>query len=168
MFCPNCGANNSTEQKFCRSCGLNLELTAQSLLEQIPSATSASLLKRRQSLEKFGNVVFTGFGIAILLGVIGIIYVTFVKMVLSGNNPAAGIVLILIIIFAALALAYVFMNETLKERTAKLNPELAKELDKERETGKLLEEGNFEPAAASVTERTTDLLYTENKTKGLE
>ena len=66
----------------------------------------------------------------ILLGVIGLIYVTFVKMVLSGNNPAAGIVLILFIIFAALALAYVFMNETLKEKSAKLNPELAKELEK--------------------------------------
>lgn len=166
MFCPNCGSNNSTEQKFCRSCGINLEQTAQSLLEQIPSSASAGLIKQRQKLEKFGDVVFTGFAAAILLGVIGLIYVTFTKMVLAGNNPAAGIVLILIIIFATLALAYVFMNETLKEKSAKLSPELAKELEPGRETGKLLEEGNFEPAASSVTDRTTELLYTENKTKG--
>lgn len=167
MFCPSCGATNSTEQKFCRSCGLNLEDTAQSMLEQLPSAASANLIKQRRKLEKFGDIAFTGFAIAILLGVIGLVYVTFVKMVLSGSNPVAGIILILFIIFAAMALAYVFMNETLKEQSAKLNPELTKELEKKVETGKLLEEGNFEPVP-TVTERTTDLLYTENKTKTLE
>ena len=167
MFCPNCGANNSTEQKFCRSCGLNLEQTTQSMLEQIPSAASANLIKQRRKLEKFGDIAFTGFGIAILLGVIGLVYVIFVKMVLSGDNPAAGIVLILFIIFATLALAYVFMNETLKEQSAKLNPELTKELEKKLETGKLLEEGNFEPVP-TITEGTTDLLYTQNKTKKLD
>jgi hypothetical protein len=86
---------------------------------------------------KFGDIAFTGFGIAVLLGVIGLVYVTFVKMVLSGDNPAAGIVLILFIIFAALALAYVFMNETLKEQGAKLNPELAKELEKKDRNGEI-------------------------------
>jgi len=164
MFCPNCGANNSTEQKFCRSCGLNLEAAAQSLLEQIPSAANAGLLKRKRALEKFGGIAFTGLGIAILSGIIGLIYLILTKMVLSGSSPAAGLILILFVIFAALTLAYVFMNETLKKKGP--NPEMTRELGKGDETGKLLEEGHFE--AASVTVRTTDLLYPENKTRPLE
>ena len=36
MFCPHCGKENSIEQRFCRSCGLSLEKTAQSLAEQRP------------------------------------------------------------------------------------------------------------------------------------
>ena len=31
MFCPNCGKDNSNEQKFCASCGTNLEAVAQAL-----------------------------------------------------------------------------------------------------------------------------------------
>jgi hypothetical protein len=31
MFCPNCGKENSTEIKFCASCGTNLEAVSQAL-----------------------------------------------------------------------------------------------------------------------------------------
>ena len=31
MFCPNCGKDNSNEQKFCAACGTNLEAVAQAL-----------------------------------------------------------------------------------------------------------------------------------------
>jgi len=31
MFCPNCGKDNSKEQKFCATCGTNLEAVAQAL-----------------------------------------------------------------------------------------------------------------------------------------
>ncbi len=44
MFCPNCAANNSTEQKFCRSCSLNPEKSAESLLEQIPNVENSTEL----------------------------------------------------------------------------------------------------------------------------
>jgi hypothetical protein len=31
MFCPNCGKDNSLEQKYCATCGTNLEAVAQAL-----------------------------------------------------------------------------------------------------------------------------------------
>jgi uncharacterized membrane protein YvbJ len=32
MFCPKCGRDNLNEQKFCASCGTNLEAVSQMLL----------------------------------------------------------------------------------------------------------------------------------------
>jgi len=167
MFCPNCGANNSTEQKFCRSCGLNLEQTALSLLEQIPSAESAGLLKRQKNIEKFGNIAFGGFGIVLLIAVSAIIYLIFTKVILSGNSVFGGILLIAFIVFAILTLTYVVFNENFKERMQKTNPSLNNELAEKRDTAKLLEEKLFEPVS-SVTENSTELLYTKNKTKKLQ
>lgn len=168
MFCPNCGANNTTEQRFCRSCGFNLEQTAMSLLEQIPSAERANLLKKERALEKFGSVVFGGFGIVVLLAVVGMVYWIVVKMVLSGASPVAGVLLAVFLIFAVLTLTYVVMNESLKEQKSKRSPDGIKDFETGVDTGKLLEEGHFEPASASVTENTTDLLYSVNKTRKLE
>lgn len=167
MFCPNCGANNSTEQKFCRSCGLNLERTAESLIEQMPSAESAKLLKRERNLEKFGNFAFGGFGVVLLIAILSIIYLIITKVILSGNSVFGGILLIAFIVFAALTLAYVAFNEDLKERKQKMNPMLKNELSEKPDTAKLLEEKPFEPVP-SVTENTTDLLYAEQKTRKLE
>ena len=167
MFCPNCGANNSTEQKFCRSCGLNLEKTAESMLEQIPSAESAKFLKRERNLEKFGNIALGGFGIVLLTGIIAIIYLIITKVILSGNSIFGGIMLIAFIIFASLSLAYVAFNEDLKERKQKTNPTLKNELAEKQDTAKLLEEKPFEPVG-SVTENSTELLFVENKTTKLQ
>lgn len=167
MFCPNCGANNTTEQNFCRSCGLNLEDTAKSLLTQIPSAESANLLKREQMLEKFGNFAFGGFGIVLFFAVSGIIYAIITGMILSGKNPLFGILLTAFIIFATLTLAYVVFNEDLKEKKKKLKLQTQKELAEPKTTGKLLEEKPFEPVP-SVVENSTELFPVENKTTKLE
>lgn len=42
MFCPNCGEQNSLEQKFCRNCGINLEQTAAFVREQSAGETPGS------------------------------------------------------------------------------------------------------------------------------
>lgn len=166
MFCPNCGAYNSTEQKFCRSCGLNLEKSAESLLEQIPSAESAKLLKQQRNLEKFGNIAFGGFGVVLLIAILSIIYWIITTVILTGDSVFGGIMLIAFIVFAALTLTYVAFNEDLKERKQKMNPMLKNELSEKQDTAKLLEEKPFEPIP-SVTENSTELFPIENKTKKL-
>lgn len=167
MFCPNCGASNTTEQKFCRACGLNLEESAASLLEQIPSAEAGKLLRREKNLEKFGNFAFGGFMLVIFTAIAAIIYLIFTKLILTGESVFGGILIIAFMIFAGLTLAYVAFNEDLKERKQKVNPTLKNELSESVETGKLLEEKPFEPASG-VTENTTDLLPVESRTRKLD
>ena len=166
MFCPNCGANNSTEQKFCRSCGLNLEKSAESLIEQLPSAQSANLLKHGKAVERFGNFALGGLGVVILFGVTILIYTIIEKFLVSGTNVYFAILMVAFIIFAFLSLVFVIFNEILKEKKAKINPTMKNELDEKKDTAKLLEEKSFEPVG-SVTEDSTEFLYTKNKTKKL-
>jgi len=59
MFCPNCGKENFSEQKFCRACGIGLEKVVESLMEQkILSAQDDKSLRKRILLETFGTVAF--------------------------------------------------------------------------------------------------------------
>jgi len=166
MFCPNCGANNSTKQKFCRSCGLNLEKSAESLIEQKPSARSANLIRGVKSIERFGNFALGGLGVVGVIGISVLLWILVTKVVLTGTNVFAAILLVAFFIFAILSLVFVVLNESLKEKKAKVNPALADELTEAKNTGKLLEEKYFEPAA-SVTENSTELLV-ENKTRKIK
>lgn len=166
MFCPNCGANNTTEQKFCRSCGLNLEQTAASLLLQIPSAQSANLMRREKLIEKFGKFALGGLGIIGVIAVIAGIYVLIARIIATGTDIFTTILLIGFIVFALLSLIFVFFNESLKEKKANFNSELKKNLI-EKDTGKLLEDRTFAPIS-SVTENSTDLLKSRNRTKKFE
>jgi hypothetical protein len=162
MYCPNCGANNANEQSFCRACGLNLEKTAESLLEQIPTAESASLLRRERNLEKFGNIAFAGFGLVLLTGVAGLVYTIISEMIFDGKQPWVGLLLAAFIIFAVLALAYVVLKEDIKERKQKTNPYRPHEIPAADKTFKLLEDKPFEPIQ-SVTEATTNPLFVKLK-----
>ena len=167
MFCPNCGSSNSTEQKFCRSCGLNLEKSAESLVEQFPSAQTANLRRREKLIEKFGNFALGGLGVVILFGVTIIIYKVIENFLIGGMNLYAAILLIGFILFAFLSLIFVFFNEGLKEKKAKLNNAMTSKLEEKSDAARLLEDKPFEPLL-SVTENSTDLLYTRNKTRKFE
>lgn len=164
MYCPNCGTNNSTEQSFCRSCGINLEQTVHSLIEQVPTTKSTELQIGERRLEKLGKIAFGGMGFVGLAAVIGMIYTIFVKFILSGTGVISGVIFILLLIFAVLGLAFVIVNETLKEKKLKAtNPHIDIEPILETpNTGKLLKEKPFEPVP-SVVEDTTDLLPIERK-----
>ena len=164
MFCPNCGKENSTEQKFCRACGIGLEKIVESLAEQkLSSAQDDRSLRKRILLEAFGTVAFGGLAVVLVIAVGAIIYGIVTKLILTGSSVLFGILLTAFIVFALLSLIYVFLNESLKERQNK-RKQSGGELTKPKNTDRLLEEKPFEPAS-SVVENSTELLLTENKTQ---
>lgn len=168
MFCPNCGANNTTEQNYCRSCGLNLEDTAKSLLLQIPSAESANLLKYERNVERFGNFALGGFGVVLAGGVGFGMWHLVTKFIISGTNIYAAILLCGFVLFALLSLIFVILNESIKEKKAKPKfAESEKELGNRNVTSKLLKDKPFIPVP-SVVEDSTELLLAKNKTRKFE
>ena len=143
---------------------MNLETVVQSLVEQFPGGERPDLVRREERLERFGRIAFGGFGIALLLGIVGIIYAVVVNMILTGERPWFGALVILFVIFAAMSLTYVVFNEDLKDRRKKAAQVPPRELEVPVVTGKLLDESRFEPIP-SVTENTTDLLPSQNREK---
>src|SRR6185436_14203021 len=72
MYCPNCGKSNSAEQKFCRSCGLSLEKTVQSLADQLPALElDKQLRERERKVDRLINIVA---GSAISIVVVGVLW----------------------------------------------------------------------------------------------
>lgn len=162
MFCPNCGANNLTEQKFCRACGLNIEESAASLQRQIPSAESAEIMRQKQRWETFGSIAWNGFIIVVCWALLQFLYLIFEKFILSGANVIFGIIAILFLIFGVATLVYVYKSQEFKENgtTAKTPEKDTPELV--LPTAKLLEDRPFEPVP-SITEDSTDLLLAGNR-----
>lgn len=160
MYCPNCGQSNELDQRFCRKCGLNLEEIGESLSSQLLGGKVEPADRR---LELFGNIAFGGFGIIVLLGIAALIYTVLAETVLSGKDMVFGIALTLFLVFAAMTLAYVAMNESRKQKQAKRKrkPELASP-----DTAKLLDDPHFEPVP-SVVDDTTELLKVEARTRKL-
>lgn len=164
MFCPNCGTTNSTEQKFCRSCGINLGVIAESLLLQLTTARDASSSKKERSIENLGNFVFSRVGLIVLIGVILMTSGIFFKVILADGAIVSGTLMIFCAVLAGLMAILISFYESVKERKAQINPALTSELTQTKDTGKLLEEKPFEPVS-TVTENSTELLPVENKTR---
>ena len=166
MFCPRCGTKNSTEQKFCRSCGMNLADVTFSYLQQFPDSAATSIQKQERRLERFGGIVFGGFGLVILTAIGAIIYWIVTKMILTGENIWSGILLVAFMVFAGLLLTYVVLRESINDKKQKLNIQLASTELKRPFAAAELGPGRSEPAI-SVVEDTTELLPIESKTRKL-
>lgn len=156
MHCPNCGTKTSTEQKFCRSCGLSLDEFARMLTEQLPEAR-ARLLERQQRIEHWlGRVSGALVAMFVCALVVGVIW-----GVIMRGQILSGLLLLAFIIGAVASLSLVYYNEALKEKLGQsAAPDPA--LPESAPTGKLLSESHFDPVP-SVTERTTDLLAVEER-----
>lgn len=160
MFCPNCGANNLTEQKFCRSCGLNIEEVAASLLRQIPTAESSAIMRKQMEWEMFGKLAWSGFLLGASLVLISILYLIFDRFIISGTNIFFGVIFVLFLVFGVSMIVYIYKSQQLKQIAAANPPTRMADQLNAATTGKLADGGSFEPVS-SVTEDSTALLPAE-------
>ena len=162
MFCPNCSTKISTDQKFCRACGLAVDKIVQSIREQLPAKPDASLEAQKNKLERLGVAALSVFG----LGFLGLlIYSVGYKLMLTQGKVLAGLAMLALLVFLGCGLLSVIhfarANE-LKEANSRLRgPD---ELGESSPTANLLNEAQVEPLP-TVTERTTELLFAKGNTK---
>lgn len=157
MYCPNCGTKTSSDQKFCRACGLGLEKIAVSLNEQLPTKVDRTLQQQKELFEKLGVAALSVFG----LGLVSfLVYAVGYKLMMTQGNLLAGLAVIGFIIMVACGLASVVLFAKANEvgQGRKPQPDLASG----ESTKELLTEGHFEPVP-TVTDRTTELLTVEKR-----
>lgn len=165
MYCPNCGSKTSTDQNFCRACGLRLEKIAASLAEQLPTKVDLTLQQRKERYEKMGMAALSVFGIGVLTF---ILYSVGYRLMLTQGNILAGLAIIgfLVMVICGLASVVLFAKANEVGEGALKRPQPVNLANGSESTKELLTEGNFEPVP-SVTDRTTDLLTVEKRERKL-
>ena len=165
MFCPNCGAKTSVEQKFCRACGLGLEKIALSLTEQLPTRADDSLPSvpsEKERLERWGMVALSVFGAGVLA--LLLFFIGYKEMYLHGKI-LKGLAFLGLMIMGACGLISAILFAKAQEAGESVRKRRLEQKDTAvvaTPTKELLTEGHLEPVP-SVTDRTTDLLYAEKK-----
>lgn len=163
MFCPNCGKETS-EQKFCRDCGLKVEKIFKVLVEEIREREKTSIEKRNDLFRKLGFV-----SLSLLFGLIFscIFYLAvYYKFLIFGEEMIGAIGFAAMVFLGFLSLVFFNLPNFLSRKEVSKEFSIEKEFEK-RITEKLLPEGNFEPIS-SVTKNSTELLFAENKTRKIK
>lgn len=154
MFCPSCGEKAPADQKFCRSCGFNLEKVTPLLnddhCEQKPNELIERHGNRLRNISIY--VIGSGLAMALALGFPAAIY----KLFVNGNTIPAVLLSILFISLSSASLLYViriFLRQIVNEiRPPQTQPIIADVPDTDRTLGAI--------PVSSVAERTTDRLKT--------
>ena len=157
MYCPNCGKPNSAEQRFCRSCGLSLEKTVESLAEQLPAiALDKGIRERKQKIDRWLNVAG---GTLISILVVSVIWGIISEIILAKQEVLGGSIFLGFFVALVLSALLAFYRETLVRGAAKRKLSQSG-LPEDKETARLA--GSREEMS-SVTERTTELNLMDRK-----
>jgi hypothetical protein len=122
MHCPNCGAEASAGQKFCRACGFSLEKVEQLIADQKAAATeqttkataglSDDWLRR---LEKWAASALFALG-GLLVGLM--LWAIIAKMMIEKGKIFQGIVVLMILAVAALASLLAYLDSERRKSAA--------------------------------------------------
>ena len=160
MFCPSCGAESSEQLRFCRRCGLELSHVSELLTAQSPLATTndTEIEKKKKRVEVLATSILS---VAAVVFVSSIFYAIITKIIIAKGEVVSGTIFLALLsalIAGGLLLTY---SASLQKRKAenKKSDELPS-----GSTTPLLPDPSFTPAA-SVTERTTELLRSDEKVR---
>jgi hypothetical protein len=149
MICPSCGSQRVQGQKFCRSCGANLQVTTQRLEEPagLSNSQDSTAIEPTSTARRANNWMLWGFVMLFIGAAIGVVGK---KLLHQEIVTVAGILMSLLGMFLTV-FPYVVPARAAK-RSAQRPSQGA-----ESATPSALTPGNTE-YLPSVTERTTDLL----------
>lgn len=162
MYCPICSTKVALDQKFCRSCGLGLDKVSQAIAEQHPIELARNLEEQKNKLERLGVIALSVFGIGIVSFFLSMIGYKILAFLAQGKIlPILGLIGLTVVLASGLVAVILFAKaKDVQAESTKRRLKARAEMPESPHTAKLLEESTFEPLP-SVTERTTDLIYTE-------
>lgn len=162
MFCPNCGASNNKKQNYCRFCGLNLQETAKSLINQIVFGEDSKSLKKLSSVKRVVDFTSTALIGMLVVGIAAYLFFFDPKFGKDLIKISLGVFFLLKTIQEIIG----YFQRRARSENKRFEPNRV-ERPESKETAKLLEEKPFEPVP-SVIENSTELFPVESKTRRLE
>lgn len=157
MLCPNCGTKTTTDHKFCRNCGMNLEPVSRALAAHLSvggaAAARAAREADRHTARRMTNGMFAGLAVVLF----GMLLIAF----LPGKGfKFLGIAAALIGIVTAMVSV---LSPLRSVSNAEAEPPHNALDATAPNTGRLLHEQTFDRVPTSVTDHTTELLNVEVK-----
>ena len=160
MHCPTCGAETTLEQRFCRSCGMDLETVS----KLVAAHSSPETLKLEKSLSEKANRqrMYQSFKWGMACFILGMATLAATKTL--GFDKTFNLVPLLLLFVGMSIMFYGGVLLPMRDRVSNSSrlPGLGSTSElPETETTKELPAARVPVPVASVTERTTQLIATE-------
>jgi len=166
MHCPTCGTDTTPDQRFCRSCGMDLETVS----KLVAAHSSPETLKVEKSVTEkaIGKRMYLSFKWGMICFLLGMATLAIVKTLGFDKTFNLGPLLLLFLGMGIMVFGILSSLRDLASKSTKvLDRDRTGELP-EAEVTKALPPAGVPVPVASITERTTQLIPTQSASKSHE